>query len=229
MLSFELRLDKQFGGGYSSANAATCDRGSPWTRGGSTQSGRGRGHDHSGADTVLLQARVSASTTRTLVAPLVLHQMQASHVPRCQVCMKVGHTVVTCWYRFDVDFVPDNHMVTMVSPSSNDPNWYLDSCAIDHITCELEKLTMHQKYKDNDQIWVANVACIDIIHVSKTVLPTSSCPLHLKNVLHVSHTHKYLVSIHQFNIDNNTFITLHPLFFLDQGSCHEEGVVPWGV
>jgi hypothetical protein len=88
---------------------------------------------------------------------------------------------------------------------------------------------MHEKYKDNDQIRVANVACIDIIHASKTVLPTSSCPLHLKNVLHVSHTHKYLISIHQFNIDNNTFIVLHPLFFLDQESCHEEGAIPWGV
>jgi hypothetical protein len=127
--------------------------------------------------------------------------------------MKVGHTAATCWYRYDEDYVPDNCMATMASSSHNDPNWYLDS-RTDHITSELEQLTMHEKYNDHKQIRAANGASMDIVHIGNTVLPTSSHPLHLNNVLHVPHVNKQLVSIHYFNIDNNTFIKLQPLFFL---------------
>jgi hypothetical protein len=40
----------------------------------------------------------------------------------------------------------------MTSINTADPNWYLDSRATDHITRELEKLTMHEHYCGNDQI-----------------------------------------------------------------------------
>jgi hypothetical protein len=98
--------------------------------------------------------------------------------------------------------------------SGDDPNWYLDSRATDHITGELEKLTMHEHYNDNDQIWEANGAGMNITHIGNSVLPTPSHLLHLNHVLHVPHTHKHLVSIHRFNLDNNTFIELHLFFFL---------------
>jgi predicted small secreted protein len=87
---------------------------------------------------------------------------------------------------------------------------------------------MHKHYNGNDQIQTANGVGMDIIHNGKSVLPTSTnplylgtgmdiihngksvlptstCPLHLNHVLHVPHGHKQLVSIHRFNLDNNTF------------------------
>jgi hypothetical protein len=88
--------------------------------------------------------------------------------------MKVGHTVATFWYCYDEDCVPDNQMAAMASSSHTDPNWYLDSEETDHITGELEQLTMHEKYNSHKQIRVANDACMDIVHVGKTVLPASS-------------------------------------------------------
>jgi hypothetical protein len=100
----------------------------------------------------------------------------------------------------------------MSSISTSDPNWYLDSKAMDHITGELEKLTMHETYHGNDQIRAANNVGMDITHVNKVVLPAPTQSLHLNNVLRVPNSHKQLVSIHQFNLDNNTFIELHPLF-----------------
>jgi hypothetical protein len=140
------------------------------------------------------------------------------------VCLKVVHTTNVCYYRFDEDYAPDNRLVTMACPStSTDPNWYLDSGATDHITDELEKLTMHERYNGNDQIRIANSAGMDINHIGKSVIPTSSCPLYLNHVLHVPHAHKQLIAIHHFTLDNNTFIELHPYFFLDQGSGLEEG------
>jgi hypothetical protein len=135
--------------------------------------------------------------------------------PRCQVCLKVGHTTNICWYRFDEDFIPESRVAAMASSSNGaNPNWYLDSGATDHITGELEKLTMHERYHGTDQIRAANEACMDIVHVGKSVLPTITRPLHLNHVLHVPNTHKQLISIHRFNLDNNTFIELHPFFFL---------------
>jgi hypothetical protein len=55
---------------------------------------------------------------------------------------------------------------------------------------------MYKHYNGNDQIQEANGAGMDIIHNGKSVLSTSTCPLHLNHVLHVPHSHKQLVSIH---------------------------------
>jgi hypothetical protein len=41
-------------------------------------------------------------------------------------------------------------MSGMASTSTNDPNWYLDSGVTEHITGELEKLTMHDTYHGSD-------------------------------------------------------------------------------
>jgi hypothetical protein len=111
-------------------------------------------------------------------------------------------------------------MAGMTSTSTNDPNWYLDSGAMYHITGELEKLTMHDTYHGKDQVQVANDTGMDIIHVGKTVMPHPTRPFHLNDVLYVPHTHKQLISIHRFNLDSNTFIELHPFFFLLRGGMY---------
>jgi hypothetical protein len=93
----------------------------------------------------------SANYRRTLEAS------SGQSKPRYQVCWKVGHTAGVYWYRFDEEFILDQHMDAMASSSNNtDPNWYLDSVATDHITGELEKHKMHERYGDNEQIKAAN-------------------------------------------------------------------------
>jgi hypothetical protein len=73
---------------------------------------------------------------------------------------------------------------------------------------------MHERYTSNDLIRVANGAGVNITHVGKSILLNPSCPLCLNNILHVPHAHKQLVSIHRFNLDNHTYIKLHPFFIL---------------
>jgi hypothetical protein len=208
MLSYELRIDKQNVGSYSSANSASRGRGAPWTPGGPPAS-HGHGspsqHAHGGSSSGSNFRRNTGWTSDVVTG---------QNRPHCQVCYKVGHTAGVCWYRFDEEFVPDNRFAVVASSSFNgaDLNWYLDSRATDHITDELEKLTMYERYNGADQIRVANGASMDIDHIGKS--PTSSRPLYLNNVLHVPHAHKHLVYIHQFNVDNHTLIEVHSFFFL---------------
>jgi hypothetical protein len=125
--------------------------------------------------------------------------------------LKFGHAANNCWHRFEEDYVPE----ACSSSSSSDPdhNWYTDSGTIDHITEDLDKLTMHDHYPGNNQIHAANGAGMNITHIGKTIIPTSHHDLVLDNVLHVPSTHKNLISIHWFTLDNNTFIEFHPYFF----------------
>jgi hypothetical protein len=200
MLNYELCLEKQSVGGYSthsSANVATRGCGTPWSHGGYNNTahghGRARGNgrdapsgNQRGGFTNNFHHRGGGSSSTG---------MGGQQRPQCQVCLKVGHTANVCCYRFDGDYVLDNRLVVMACPSTIiDPNWYLASGVTYHITSELEKLTMHERYNDNDQI---RAAC-----------------LHLNHVLNVPHAHKHLVSIHRFTLDNHTFIELHPYFFL---------------
>jgi hypothetical protein len=63
-----------------------------------------------------------------------------------------SHTTNVCWFQFDEDFVHDNRVAAMASSSfgTHDSNWYMDCSATDHITSELAKLTMHERYNNND-------------------------------------------------------------------------------
>jgi hypothetical protein len=90
----------------------------------------------------------------------------------------------------------------------------MDLGATDHIAGKLDKLTMHDRYCGSDQVRAANGTGMHINLIGHFVIPTPYHSLHLKNALHVYHAHKHLVYVHQFNLDNHTFIELHPHCFL---------------
>ena len=54
--------------------------------------------------------------------------------------------------------------------------------AANHITGELDKLTVKNKYHGGDQIHTANSAGVDISHVGHTTVLTLNRDIHLKNV-----------------------------------------------
>jgi hypothetical protein len=139
----------------------------------------------------------------------------SSSRPQCQVCLKIGHTAATCWYRFDEDYVPEQRTATAAlnSYSGCNNNWYTDSGATDHITGELDKLTMQEAYTGPDQIHTTNGAGMEISHVGSSIIPTSTRNLVLKNVLHVPTATKNLISVHKFTLDNDMFIEFHPFYF----------------
>jgi hypothetical protein len=95
-----------------------------------------------------------------------------------------------------------------------DTNWYADSGATDHVTGELDKLTMKNNYNSNDQIYMANGSGMYIKQIGQSIIHTPLCDLKLNNVHHVQAS-KNLASIHHIAFDNNIFFELHPhVFFI---------------
>jgi hypothetical protein len=95
-----------------------------------------------------------------------------------------------------------------------DTNWYTDSGATDHITGELEKMAIREKYKGQEQVHNTNGAGMEISHIGQSFIRTPHKNLKVKNILHVPSTSKNLLSVHRLTLDNNIFIEFHPWFFL---------------
>jgi hypothetical protein len=52
-----------------------------------------------------------------------------------------------CWKRFDASFTGEDKSANVTASSYGvDTNWYIDSGTTDHITSELDKLTVKDKY-----------------------------------------------------------------------------------
>jgi hypothetical protein len=85
---------------------------------------------------------------------------------------------------------------------------------MDHIIGELDRLTMHEPYTGTDQIHTTNGSGMEITQIGTTFIPTSDHDLVLNKVLHFPSTHKNLISVHHFTLDNDTYIEFHPFFFL---------------
>lgn len=145
--------------------------------------------------------------------------------------------MVRCYKRFDSSFSgpPQKTASAATSLYGVDTNWYLDSGATDHITGELEKLTIRDKYNGGEQVHTANETGMEIANVGHSILHSPIKNLHLKNILHVPKSSKNLVSVNRFTRDNDVFLEFHPNHFsikeqvtrrtLHNGRC-EGGLYP---
>jgi hypothetical protein len=101
--------------------------------------------------------------------------------------LKYGHTAKLCWYRYDKDCIPEQrHMAATTTTSYGvNTNWYTDSSATDHITSELDKLAVRDKYTDAKKVRTASGVGMKIRHVGKSFIHTTTHKLELSNILHV--------------------------------------------
>jgi hypothetical protein len=136
--------------------------------------------------------------------------------PVCQLCKKMGSTVTQCWKRFDTNFTRVEKAANNAEgPGYNiDTAWYSDTGTTDHVTSELDKLAVREKYTGQEQIHAANGGGMQITDVGHSTLYTPSRNLSLKNVLRVPSSQSNLVSIHCFTHDSHIFVEYHPYFFL---------------
>jgi histone deacetylase 1/2 len=202
LISHEQRLEMRSRGSQSSANLASCAH-----RGGGHNSsnhghgifgrgGGGRNHQkggHNGGN----------NSNRGPFQPGVF----------CQVCGKEGHPAYRYFKRFDASFTRPPQKST----SSANTNWYMDSGATDHITSDLEKLSVRDRYHGGDHVHTANGSGMEISHVGHSVVHSPSHQIHLNNVLHVPATSKNLVSVNILARDKNAFFEFHPdQFFIKE-------------
>lgn len=100
----------------------------------------------------------------------------------CQVCGKVGHRANICNFRYDdryTGFPPNqrtcynNSPIALVaSPSTvNDPAWYTDTGASNHITSDNGNLTSINEYVGKKKVMVGDGSKFYISHFSTTHIP----------------------------------------------------------
>lgn len=137
--------------------------------------------------------------------------------PRCQVCGIHGHVALNCRNRFNHAYQPEEYRgeyrggnSAMTGRGYNvDTNWYIDTGATDHLTSDLDRLTIQERYHGKDQVQVANGAGLHISHIGHSIIPGLDRSLALKNILHVPHINKHLLSAHKLVSDNDVFIEFH--------------------
>jgi hypothetical protein len=102
------------------------------------------------------------------------------HRPVCQICGKIGHAALRCHRRFDHAFTGEEHSVNVASTSYNynaDPSWHMDTGATDHITNDLDRLHIRERYNSNEQVHVGNGEGLHISHVGHSTINTNANPL----------------------------------------------------
>jgi hypothetical protein len=103
-----------------------------------------------------------------------------------------------------------------------DSVWYADSAATDHITRDLDKLTMKENYGDQDQVHTTNDVGMTIKHIGHYIVSTPYRHILLKNVLHVHKTHVILPLFIGLPLIMMSFLSFNLIFFLikDQQTRH---------
>ena len=190
----EMLGDSSSGGFHTSANAVYRGRGSSRGRPYRGRGGRGRGRSGDRGDRGDRQPSPSNGSGGFRGRPRQQQQQQVREqhdFPECQICLKhhPGGARV-CWFRYEENDQEEKeaHAVSY----GVDTNWYADSAATNHITGELDKLTMREKYNGGDQIRTASGSGMNIMHIGSSIVKTPIKELHLNKVLHVPHASKIL-------------------------------------
>ncbi|XP_071683653.1 uncharacterized protein [Lolium perenne] len=139
------------GGGISTVNLASRGGGRNGYRGG-RGGGRGRGDGGRGGGGGNYNNSARHNSQRPFDA-------NGNPRPQCQLCDKYGHSALKCWKRFNKDYNGEEKPAGSPAHAYGiDTNWYLDTGASNHVTGELEKLTIRDRYHAHEQIHTAGVA-----------------------------------------------------------------------
>ncbi|KAJ0038478.1 hypothetical protein Pint_24053 [Pistacia integerrima] len=102
--------------------------------------------------------------------------------PPCQICGKPNHQALDCYHRMDFTYQgrhPPAQLAAMAAHThvtqEDEQPWYLDSGANNHITSELENLTLQQQpYQGNDKVTIGNGDGLLITNIGSTDHANSS-------------------------------------------------------
>ncbi|XP_072146538.1 uncharacterized protein [Setaria viridis] len=95
---------------------------------------------------------------------------QSNRKTPCQICKKTNHEAKQCYFRYDED---EQYRGRPSEAYGVDTNWYADSGATNHVTGELEKLTVRDCYSGHDQVYTASGTGDDDCYDSNITNPTN--------------------------------------------------------
>jgi len=84
----------------------------------------------------------------------------------------------------------------------------------DHITNELDKLTVSNKYHSGELVHTTSGSGMRITHVGHGTLCSPHTNFHLKSILHVPDASKNLLFVNRFTHDNGVFLEFHPNYIV---------------
>jgi hypothetical protein len=159
---------------------------------------------------------VNEEMAASAVVMVLAVEVDAATATRCcQVCGKTGHTTLRCYKHFDANYNGDDKHANVATSSYNiDIDWHTNTGATDHITSEIDKLTVREMYGGIDQVHTVSGSGMPISQVGQSAIHTHERDLILKDILHAPSTSKNLVSVYKFTYDNNAFFEFHPWYFL---------------
>lgn len=126
--------------------------------------------------------------------------------PTCQICRKTGHETFDCWHRFEQSFTQPQANTTSTAQNG----WLLDFGATNHITNNLNNLTMASDYTGTDSLIIDNGKGFKIAQVGNATLNSLSLP----NTLYVPSKHTNLISVAKLCRDNDVLVEFHSTFCL---------------
>jgi hypothetical protein len=145
---------------------------------------------------------------------------QTTNRSACQICGKSSHQALDCFHRMDYAYQgrhPPTELAAMVTQSNalcEEDDWLADSGANNHITANLENLSIQQPYNGGEAVTVGNGGGLSITHIGSTSFNTPKSTLHLKKILCCPNASANLLSIQKFCKDNNCFFKLTDTYFL---------------
>ena len=153
--------------------------------------------------------------------------------PLYQICGRMGHIALKCFYRFDVryqnqfqnqkplgEYSADESSIPVsqsqayiASPMTvNDASWFLSSGATQHVTSTTDSMNTNSEYSSTGKLALGDGSKLLITQIRHITLPTSRS-FHLKNVLMVPSITKNLISISKFTIENDVIMGFDSTYY----------------
>lgn len=106
-------------------------------------------------------------------------------------------------------------MAASVNPTA-DQNWFVDTGATNHITNDLNNLSLQSEYTGHDQVAVGNGQGPNIRHTGSSVFHTPSSSFHFNSILHVPTISSNMLLVSQLTRDNDCVFLFDSTGFIIQ-------------
>lgn len=136
----------------------------------------------------------------------------------CQFCEKPGHTTKQCWKLkkacpwFFSNSQTSKPQVNFAEQSANS-KWLLDSGANQHVTQDIQNLSLHSEYDGGEDVMLGDGMSHPVTHTGSVSFSTPTRNLMLNDVFCVPAINRNLISVHKFCDTNDVEVYFNSFSF----------------